>query len=517
MNALAIDLGSTACKASVIALDGSVLGSGLTRLPTTFGADGLAEQDPEMIWASTLAACRQALDEAGPAATDSVRSICVSSQWSSIVPVDAEGLPVAPLHMWFDRRGEQYTAALTAGDDAAEVTRMWQEIHGFGPSTSLSHILWFQHDREIHRRATAYLEPMDYLNARFTGRIAATANSAMPLSLTDNRQLGATTWSAELIDHAGVDPSRLPELTRSLRVLATIRADVADRLGLRGDVEVVTGANDSIAAAFGSGALEPGQGTIMLGTTGVLTVHHPDRHVDMEKFIVTMPSALEDRYYVVAEAGLGGKLVEAALSEATGMDLVDGPPAEVFEQALELAGKSSPGSAGLMFLPWVFGALAPAPDPRHRGALLGISLNTSRADLARAMLEGIAMQLRWLADEVEAALSSPFDSIRFVGGGALSDLWASIMADVIGRPIEQLENPRHANARGAGLMAFVSTGQLAVTDLPNLVPVRARYEPDPSTRGLWNERLDIFRHLHTVLAEPVSRLRNPISEWGPVT
>jgi xylulokinase len=508
VSALAIDLGSTACKASVIALDGQVLGSGLMRVPTTFGEGGLAEQDPEVMWNSTLSACRQALAAAGAAATHDVRSICVTSQWSSIVPVGADGLPVAPLHMWFDRRGQALTAALTAGDDGDNVMARWVDIHGFAPSTSLSHILWFQHQTDIHRRTSAYLEPMDYLNARFTGRIAATANSAMPLALTDNRTLGGTTWSAELVDRAGVDRDRLPELTRSLMVLATILPDVADDLGLRRNVEVVTGSNDSIAAAFGSGALGPGQATIMVGTTGVLTVHHAVRHVDNAKFIVTMPSALEDRYYVVAEAGLGGKLVEAALNEVTGRELADGPPDAIFEQALQLAAKSPAGSRGVVFLPWVFGAAAPAPDPRHRGAFLGISLDTSRDDVARALLEGVAMQMRWLADEVETALGIAFDKMRFVGGAALSDVWATIMADVVGRPIEQLDNPRHANARGAGLMAFVSTGQLRIDDLAGLVPVRARYEPDPSTRALWDERLEVFRDLHAVLADPVSRLHS---------
>ena len=485
-----------------------MLGSGLTRVPTTFGEGGLAEQDSEVIWRSTLSACRQALVAAGTAATDAVRSICVTSQWSSIVPVDAEGLPVAPLHMWFDRRGEAFTAALTSGADGEAVKARWADIHGFGPSTSLSHILWFQRQADIHRRAVAYLEPMDYLNARFTGRIAATANSAMPLALTDNRVLGATMWSDELIEMADVDSSRLPELTRSLMVLSTIRADVADDLGVRRDVEVVTGSNDSIAAAFGSGALGPGQATVMMGTTGVLTVHHPVRHVDSAKFIVTMPSSLEDRYYVVAEAGLGGKLVEAALGEAIGCELTDGPPDAIFEQAMQLAGKSPPGSRGVVFLPWVFGAMAPAPDPRHRGAFVGISLSTSRADLVRALIEGVSMQMRWLADEVEAALGLPFDKMRFVGGAALSDVWATVLADVVGRPIEQLDNPRHANARGAGLMAFVSTGQLSIDDLAALVPVHARYEPDPSNTSLWDDRLGVFRELHTALAEPVSRLHS---------
>ncbi|MGZ4792802.1 MAG: xylulokinase [Ilumatobacteraceae bacterium] len=508
MNALAIDLGSTACKASVISPEGDVLGSGLMRLPTTFGEHGLAEQDPEMMWESTLASCRQALDAAGRTAADGVRSICVSSQWMSIVPVDAKGLPVAPLHMWFDRRGEQYTKALTAGDDGEKLKTRWEEVHGFAPSISLSHILWFHHHHDIHRRTAAYLEPMDYLNARFTGRIAATANSAMPFALTDNRQLGATSWSVELVDRAGVDATRLPELTRSLQVLATIRADVAEELGLRRDVEVVTGANDSIASAFGSGAFDVGQGTIMMGTTGVLVAHHPVRHVDRSKFIVTMPSALEDRYYVVAEGGVSGRILETALSQAIGGDRGDGPPPSAFDQALRLAGESTAGSGGVMFLPWLFGSQSPAHDSRHRGAFLGISLNTTSADLARALLEGTSMQMRWLTDEVSAVLDTPFETLRFVGGGAQSDLWASILADVLGRPIEQLQNPRHANARGAGLMAFISTGQLTLEDVATLVPVRARYEPNASVRDLWDERLAVYLDLHAVLAEPVSRLRS---------
>ncbi|MGZ7023474.1 MAG: FGGY-family carbohydrate kinase, partial [Ilumatobacteraceae bacterium] len=222
----------------------------------------------------------------------------------------------------------------------------------------------------------------------------------------------------------------------------------------------------------------------------------------------TMPSALEDRYYVVAEGGVSGRILETALSQAIGGDRGDGPPPSAFDQALRLAGESTAGSGGVMFLPWLFGSQSPAHDSRHRGAFLGISLNTTSADLARALLEGTSMQMRWLTDEVSAVLDTPFETLRFVGGGAQSDLWASILADVLGRPIEQLQNPRHANARGAGLMAFISTGQLTLEDVATLVPVRARYEPDASVRDLWDERLAVYLDLHAVLAEPVSRLRS---------
>jgi xylulokinase len=502
-NALAIDLGTTACKASVIAIDGAVLGSGLTRLPVVFGDDGAAEQDAEQVWTLTLDACRTAIAEAGAGAAASVVAVCVASQWSSIVPVDANGDPVSPLHMWFDGRGHDLADALVPDPDG-EAARCWADIHGFTPGTSLRHILWFQSQPDIHARTAAYLEPMDYLNARFTGVIAATANSAMPLGLTDNRRLGCADWSPELIARAGVDRSRLPELTRSLSVLAPIRPEVADSLGIPRGVDVVTGANDSIAAAFGAGALEPGQAAMMMGTTGVLIAHHGARHVDPTRFIVTMPSALDDRYYVVAEGGLGGKLVELALAEVFGDDAVDGGAA--FDKLSQAADASPPGASGVLFLPWVFGSASPALDRRHRGAFLGLSLGTSSSDIARAMLEGISMQMRWLVDEVEQAIGVDFGTIRFVGGGAQSDVWAAIMADVVGRPIVQLANPRHANARGAGFMAFVATGWLALEELDSLVPVKATFEPDAATTDLYSERLEVVRDLHRVLAEPVSRL-----------
>lgn len=503
--ALAIDLGTTACKASVVAIDGTVLGSGLTRIPVVFGDNGAAEQDADLVWALTLDACRAAITEAGSHAASSIVAVSVASQWSSVVAVSDGGDPVSALHMWFDGRGHDLADALVPDQDG-DAARLWADIHGFTPGTSLRHILWFQSQPAIHTRTTAYLEPMDYINARFTGIIAATANSAMPFGLTDNRALGCSNWSPELIERAAVDRSRLPQLVASMSVLGPILPDVADSLGIPRDVDVVTGANDSIAAAFGAGALEPGQAAMMMGTTGVLIAHHPTRHVDPGRFIVTMPSALDDRYYVVAEGGLGGKLIELALAEVFGDEAVDGGHA--FDRLSQAAAGSPPGASGVVFLPWVFGSASPAPDRRHRGAFLGLSLGTSAGDVARAMLEGISMQMRWLVDEVEQAIGVDFGAIRFVGGGAQSDLWSAIMADVVGRPILQLANPRHANARGAAFMAFVATGRLSIEQLDALVPVKATFEPDAATADFYTERLSVVRDLHRMLAEPVSRLTN---------
>jgi xylulokinase len=512
MRALAIDLGTTAAKVSVVAIDGTVLGSGTVGVHTVFGADGSAEQDAEAVWEAVLSAASTALAQAGPDATRSVNVLCASSQWSSIVPVGPDGSPIAPMMTWLDGRGSKHTEPLLDGAVGAANRSRWNEVHGLNPSTSLGHVLRFQSDRpDVHEQATAYLEPVDYLNARFTGQIVATGCSAMPLSLTDNRTLGTTVWSDELIGLAGVDKSKLPPLVRSMSTLGPILPAVADRLGLSRDVVVVAGSNDSCAAAIGTNALGPGEATLIMGTTGVLTAHHPTRIVQIDKFIVTMPSALNDRYYVMAEGGLGGKVLETFLGQVLlADDALDPHPGrlsdDVFDRAGSVVEQVPPGCEGLLFLPWMIGSLSPAPDSRQRGAFLGMSMHTTRAHMLRAVLEGTALQMRWLTDTVSEVLGVPMPTIRFGGGGAQSDTWAQIMADVLGRPVEQIAEPRQANARGAGLLAYLSIGALTVDDLKDLIPIRRVYEPNPSTRALFDERLAIMRDLHDRLGEPTARL-----------
>ena len=512
MNALAIDLGTTAAKVSVVAEDGSILGSGMETLTTTFGPGGRAEQDPETVWQSVLAASGHALGQAGSSAINDVRVVCVTSQWSSIIPVDSAGLPVGPMFVWMDRRGNNLTSAITARvSDGPATLAHWAAVHGLHPSTSLAHILYVQHDRpEIHARTAAYLEPMDYLNARFCGRLAATANTAMPFSLTDNRTLGRVAWSPDLIRRAGVDASKLPELVPSLGELGEVLASVATKLGLPKGVVVVAGANDTVAAAIGTNAIGPGQATVVMGTTGVLTGHHPTRVIDASKFLATMPSALGDRFSVMAEAGLGGKVLEAFLHNVVhGTDTLSDPlalPPDLFDRAFEAARTVAAGADGLLFLPWLLGSAAPKVDGAQRGAFIGISMQTTRAHMIRAVLEGIALQMRWLTDEVAATLGVTYPMLRFAGGGAQSDGWSQIMADVLGRPIEQVAEPRHANARGAGLLGFLSRGRIEVSDLESLVPIARRYDPSPSSAAMFDDRIGVYRDLHERLAEPVARL-----------
>lgn len=509
MLALAVDLGTTAAKAAVVSLDGVVLGSGIEPVATRFGRGGMAEQDAEMVWLAVLTAAAKALDRTGAAARDGVAVVCCTGQWASLVPVDNRGCPVGPMLTWLDGRGGDRVAQITSGADGPAVESRWRELHGFVPGTSLTHLLYLQHDNpEVHARAVAYLEPVDYLTARFCGVIATTGNTSMPMALTDTRQLGATSWSDELCNLAGVDRTRLPTMVAARTVLRQLLPEVADQLGLSRNVSVTTGANDSVAMAFGTNAIDDDRATVVIGTTGVLTAHNKRRVSDVARSVVTMPSAMDDRFYVVAEGGLGGKALEVFLTQlAPSRETTRGDATgDVFASVDALAGSVAAGADGVMFLPWLIGSMAPNADDRQRGAFVGLSLRSTRSHLLRAVLEGVALQMRWLTDEVSAVLGVDFPTLRFAGGGAESSVWAQVMADVLRRPVEIVADPRQANARGAAALGFVATGAMTERDLAGFVSIAQVYEPDARHTDLYNERLGVFRRLHHVLGEPIGKL-----------
>ena len=422
--ALAIDLGTGGPKVAVVGVDGAILGSAQVTVHTTFGAHGAAEQDPEEVWQAVASATRMAIAESPAGTSDTIDIVYPTSQWSSIVPVGVDGRATGPMLVWMDRRGGSYARSLLR--DGA--TARWLDVHGMVPrsGSSTAHILHYQRDRpDIHTRTRAYLEPMDFLAARMTGVIATTANASMPLALSDHRTLGSWGWSDELVRMAGVDPTRLAPFVPAFTVLGPLRPDAASDMGLPPGVQVAAGCNDSIAAAFGTASLEPGQGAVIMGTTAVLTSHHPTRIMGHDRFVLSMPSVFDDRYYVVAEGGMGGKALEAFATQIGYPD--DGPGALL--RAVSDAGASPAGSNGVMFLPWLMGSASPAPDHLLTGGFLGVTLGTVRADFARAVMEGVALQVAWLAEEVQALTHHSFPLLRFGGGGALSDTWAQILAD----------------------------------------------------------------------------------------
>jgi xylulokinase len=483
---LGIDVGTTNAKAVLVADDGTIAGSASRPIPTMRDGD-VAEQSPAALWDAVVGAVRAATAAApDPAAT--VGSVVCASQYSSTVPVDDQGKPTADLVLYLDRRGTDHSLAIM--ERHPEALDVFVDHHGIPPvggGLSLAHILHLQLDRpEVHEATAWYLEPMDYVNLRLTGRVAATQCTMLTTQLCDNRTIGVTEYDANLVRLAGADADRLPPLIAVDAAVGELLPEVAAEIGLPRDAIVYAGVNDSHAGAIATGAYQPGRAGAMIGTTSVLLETMDRKDTDLDHEIASIPGPLGGRYVVFAENGLGGKALDHVLAHFVyaSDELADHVAADRFESLDHALRAVNPGSDGVLFLPWLAGTLAPRADTRMRAAFLNLSLDTRRTHLVRAAVEGICHNFAWLAPFVEDFTGEHIDEFVFGGGAARSRVWAQILADVVDRPVRTLHAPDLAGARAAALLAHCRAGTLTEDDLADLVTVDAEFEPDTAHREI---------------------------------
>ena len=491
---LGIDVGTTNAKAALVADDGTILASATRPIPT-LGDGEVAEQDPEALWGAVVGAVGAAT-AAAPAAAAAVDAVLCASQYSSTVPVDEHGDPTARLKLYLDHRGTDHCFAIMEREPDSLVT--FVERHGVPPvggGLSLAHLLHFQLDEpDVHGRTTVYLEPVDFVNLRLTGQVAATQCTMLMSQLCDNRTLDATGYDAELVRLAGIDATRLPPLVPIDAVVGTVLPEVGAILGLPAGIPVYAGVNDSQAAAIGTGAFRTGRIGAMIGTTSVLLEITDHLATDLDHEIVATPSPLPGRYVVFAENGLGGKALEHVLAHLVYASdaLADHLAADHFERLDATLEVTPAGSNGVLFLPWLGGTLSPSADTRMRGGFLNLSLDTGRTHLVRGAVEGISHNFAWLVPHVEAFTGHRIEEVVFAGGAARSHGWAQIMADILDRPVHTMGDPELAGARGVALLALQRAGVLTEADLDRLVPIDATYQPVAARRALYDAMHEQF-------------------------
>ena len=466
-HSLAVDLGTSHLKVAVVRADGHVAALCSRPIVTRFDDDGAGEQDADSWWAALLDAGRQVVFDSG---VDPVAIVAVSctSQYMSLVPVAADGTPVGPALMWMDGRGAELSPHLFGPEQRS----LWRSRHGLAPfgSDDLCHMQFFHESMpRVYESAATFVEPVDALTARLVGYVTANPNTAFPLLLTNNFDGSITSFDPVLVRAAGVDSSKLPQLVAVGTILGSLQPNVADALGLTASTLVVSGTIDSATSAIGTAAISTNRLGIVIGTTSVVVAHTDRMMLDHRRSLFTAPSAIADRFVLLAENGIGGRAVEhlgGLLSMTT-------------DQFVSLAGHAPPGANGAWFAPWLVGSMAPRPNPALRGSLMGLGLATTTADIARAALEGVALNLAWLVPEVEEFVHERFSSITFGGGAAASPLWAQILADACQLPVRRVSEPRATNARAAGLLALASCGEGDLAGLAALIPVAQIHDPHP--------------------------------------
>jgi xylulokinase len=500
---LAIDLGTGGPKVALVSNRGNVLAHATKDIPVRFLPGGVAENDPREWWNAIVGLARKCISDSN-ISVDDVVSVSCTTQWSVTVPVDKDGEPVMNAVSWMDTRGAKYCRALSdglikvQGYDIFKLLR-WIRLTGGCPThsgaDSLAHVLFIKNELpEIYRKTFKFLEPMDYFNFRLTGKFAATSGTMFAMWLTDNRNLNKAVYDDGLLRLTGIDREKLPELLPPDTILGTLTPKAAEELGLRQDTKVVMGTGDNHSATMGSGAVRDFEAHCYIGTTSWFSCHVPFKKTDIGHLITTLPAAMPGRNLVLAQQGTGGEcfkfLKDNILFAKDELDIAE--PHDSLEKMNALAASAPPGSRGVLFSPFLTGALTPVDDRHTHASFMNLTLKTTRAHLVRAVMEGVAYNLRWLLPHFKKFIGHDLKVLNFIGGGAQSDVWSQILADVLDCEIRQMASPRQANVRGAAFTAMMALGLVNRDEIGSLAPVAHTYTPNSANRAIYDKMFAEF-------------------------
>ncbi len=486
---LAHDLGTTGVKASLFAEDGRVVASTFEAYGTAYPRPGWAEQDPDAWWRAVCQATRRLLDTSGANPAD-IASVSYSGQMMACLPVNAAGQPLRSAIIWADVRADAEALLLTERVGRDHV----YALTGHRPSASYTaaKAMWLRaHQPELWARTAKLLQPKDYCAFRLSGAMATDYSDASGTNLFD---LAQRHWSQEILDAIELPPSLLPEAVPSATVIGSVTDETAQATGLAAGTPVVIGGGDGACATAGAGVVRPGNAYTYIGSSSWIAYVSREPVLDPQQRVFTFAHLDPDYLFPTGTMQCAGGSYDWLVKLLQGED---GGPHHAALDAL--AADVPPGSRGLVYLPYLMGERSPHWNPRARGAYLGLTMAHGRAEVARATLEGVAMNLGLILAAFREA-GAALESMRVIGGGARSAVWRGILADVFDLPLQRPTLLAEATSLGAAIAGGVGVGVWPDYGIAaELAPASEAERPDPT-------RVAIYRRLRELFADAYRRL-----------
>lgn len=480
---IGIDLGTSSVKILLMEGDGTVKKIVSREYPLSFPKPGWSEQNPSDWYTQTMDGLKELLQEADKS---QVAGISFGGQMHGLVILDKEDNVIRPAILWNDGRTTEECDYLnhTIGTDKLSEYTANIAFAGF----TAPKLLWLsKHEPDNFAKIDKIMLPKDYLAYRLTGVHATDVSDASGMLLLDvkNRK-----WSQEMCDICHISIEQLPELFESYEAIGTLKADVAAELGVSTQVKVAAGAGDNAAAAVATGTVGEGKCNISLGTSGTI-------FISSDKFRVDDNNALHAFCGANGKYHLMGCMLSAASCNKWWMDEIIGSKdyAKEQEQITKL------GENHVFYLPYLMGERSPYNNPDARAAFIGMTMDTTRADMTQAVLEGVAFALRD-SFEIAKALGILLERTKICGGGAKSPLWRTIVANVLGIPVDILETEEGPSLGGA-MLAAVACGEYASVEeaASKIVHVIDTVEPTVELTEKYEQCYTKFTKIYPALKE----------------
>jgi xylulokinase len=477
--ALGIDLGTGSTKAALLDETGSIVGVASAPVELSRPRPGWVESDPEDWWRSVKAAVREVLS-----LTDArVGAVGLSGQMHGVVLTRSDGTPLRPAMLWLDRRAESSLEAYRS----IPPRTLAALANPLTPGMAGPMLRWLNtNEADVIEVADFALQPKDWLRLRLVGRPGSEPSDASGTLLFD---VPANNWSWVVVDTLGLPRRLFAPLGSSGAVAGPLREPAADELGLAPGLPVAFGSADTAAALMGTGLSETGTVQLTIGSAAQVVAIRRSPGPDPGLRYHVFASALPNQWYALAAVQAAGVALSWALDALNA----------TWEEAYELFDSAPAGANGVLFIPHLAGARSPSMNSSARAAFLDLGLRHNRADMLRAVFEGIAFSIAEAAASLPEFAGTP--EILLAGGGSLSPGWRQLLCDLLGKRLHVIENP-DASARGAALLG----GRAArITDeRPMSPPIVGEVEPDP---GAHEDLTAAFERWKEAATNDATRLR----------
>ena len=501
---MGIDIGTQSTRAALLDLDGRVIASAGTPQEMQTPRPGWAEQDPQIWWDNAAANIKRTINRA-EVSPQQILGVGVSGQMHGTVPISADAeLLSHGVQLWCDKRSAELVEGFESKPEAASAYR----IAGSPPVANWFgfKIKWLQvHEPDVYDRTWKFILPKDFINFQLTGEVATDYSEASGSFLMD---ANTKAWSQVLIDQVGIDGGRLPALYASSEVIGRVTSRAAELTGLAEGTPVVAGAGDMLCMLLAAGITRPGRASDVTGTSSIMSVFTEAPVFDERLMNLhhVMPGWIP---FGIIDSG-GGSLkwfkdsfcqTETAEAERTG--------GEVYDILNALAEDVEPGAEGLLYFPYLMGERT-LGTPYARGVLFGMTPRTGKGAVVRAIMEGVTFELRRTLEIVEDA-GHEVRAIYHSGGGAYSDLWSQIKADIYQKKVVTFESSE-GGILGSAILAGVGAGvyEDPASGVEHCLRVDKEFEPRPEWSDRYNAAYELFKEVHDLLQDPYNKLaRNP--------
>ena len=493
---LGIDIGTTSSRALLVDEKGrSVAGATAPHEDVRMERPLWAEQQPENWWEAAQDATRRVLAEARTTGEE-ISGIGLSGQMHGLVTLDQNHQVIRPALIWCDQRSQEQVDWINCKVGRENVLTYTANpvLTGF----TLPKLLWVRdHEPANFERIRKILLPKDYVRLRLTGEYATDVSDASGTALFD---VAHRRWSAAMAERLELDSRILPGVYESSEVTGTVTEQAAAVTGLKAGTPVVAGGGDQASGAVGTGVVEPGIISCTLGTSGVVFAHLEHPLYDPLGRVHTFCHAVKNQWHVMGVtqgAGLSLQWFRNRLA-----------PGASYEELTAEAATSPAGAQGLFWLPYLMGERTPHLDAAARGGWVGLTAKHTRADLIRALLEGVSYSQKDSLDVIEQ-LGAHAETVRVSGGGGRSGFWRQLLADVLGKRVAVLES-QEGSAYGAALLAMVGTGSCSsVRELCRTVIHEVESVlPRPREAGYYRGGHEIYRSLYPALRPIYGQIQN---------